>query len=38
VIYAIDLNDKETPVSVPMVIENFRGAQLMITNGYFEGK
>ena len=34
VIYAMDLNDKETPVSQPMQPFTFKGANLMITNGF----
>ena len=34
VIYAIDLNDKENPVSLPIDHAAFKGANLMISNGY----
>lgn len=34
IIYAIDLNDKETPISIPLQFNHFQGANLMITNGY----
>lgn len=34
IIYAIDLNDTETPISIPLQSSNFQGANLMITNGY----
>ena len=36
IIYAIDLNDKETPISIPLNFSQFRGANLMITNGYIQ--
>jgi len=34
IIYALDLNDKETPISLPLQFPLFKGANLMITNGY----
>lgn len=34
IIYAVDLNDKETPISLPLNSLAFKGANLMITNGY----
>lgn len=34
IIYALDLNDKETPISLPFQISQFKGANLMITNGF----
>ena len=34
VIYAIDLNDKDTPISLPLQLDLFKGANLMISNGY----
>lgn len=36
IIYAFDLNDKETPISLPLQFHLFRGANLMITNGYIQ--
>jgi hypothetical protein len=36
IIYAIDLNDTETPISVPLQPSHFAGANLMITNGYIQ--
>ena len=34
IIYALDLNDKETQISLPLQSPLFKGANLMITNGY----
>jgi Cft2 family RNA processing exonuclease len=34
IIYAIDLNDKDTPISLPLQFQLFKGANLMISNGY----
>ena len=34
IIYAFDLNDKETPITHSLKFNLFRGANLMITNGY----
>ena len=36
IIYALDLNDKETPISLPFQISQFKGANLMITNGFIQ--
>jgi Cft2 family RNA processing exonuclease len=34
IIYAVDLNDKETPISLPLHFSVFKGANLLISNGY----
>lgn len=34
IIYAMDVFDRETPISIPMEPKNFKGANLMITNSY----
>ena len=36
IIYALDLHDKETPISLPLQFSLFKGANLMITNGYIQ--
>ena len=36
IIYALDLNDKETPISRPLQFSQFKGANLMITNGFIQ--
>mmetsp|Transcript_41983 Transcript_41983/g.64287 ORF Transcript_41983/g.64287 Transcript_41983/m.64287 type:complete len:160 (-) Transcript_41983:1683-2162(-) len=36
VIYAIDLNDKETSLSPPVNFSAFQGANIMISNSYFK--
>ena len=36
IIYALDLHDKETPISLPLQFALFKGANLMITNGYIQ--
>jgi cleavage and polyadenylation specificity factor subunit 2 len=34
IVYAVDINDKQTPISVPMQPSAYKGANLMISNGY----
>jgi len=34
IIYAVDINDQETPISHPLNFNSFKGANLLITNGY----
>lgn len=34
IFYAVDLNDRETNISLPLNYQEFKGANLLITNAY----